>query len=84
MAASDVSDSGSNHEDQTDVVMETDDHYEHDQDSDADMDEDDANVVEDKVEIVSNKSDMNEELDSHEGMFRLVALPMTLLPWPFH
>jgi hypothetical protein len=55
MAASDSSDSGSLHEDQNDVVMETEDHNEDDQGSDADMDEDDVNVVEDKVDTVSSR-----------------------------
>ncbi|SAM06405.1 hypothetical protein [Absidia glauca] len=54
MAASDSSDSGSLHEDQNDVVMETEDHNEDDQGSDVDMDEDDVNVVEDKVDTVGN------------------------------
>ncbi|ORZ18680.1 RNA polymerase Rpb3/Rpb11 dimerization domain-domain-containing protein [Absidia repens] len=61
MAASDASDSGSNHEDQTDVMMETEDYTEEQQGSDAEMDEDeDAEVaiLEDKVEVLGgNGSD---------------------------
>ncbi|KAI8099900.1 DNA-directed RNA polymerase [Halteromyces radiatus] len=57
MAASDASETGSNHEDQNDVIMEGEDYNEERQGSDEEMDEDDeVAIAEDKVEIITGSS----------------------------